>query len=141
METMTDAEWRDFVMTGTRTGKVAVTRADGRPHVSPVWFVLDGDDVVFTTAETGVKGRALARDPRAAMCVDDDRPPYSFVLIEGEATLSSDLDELLGWATVLGGRYMGADRAKEFGERNGVPGEVLVRLRVGRVIAQRDIAA
>ncbi|MFC0556169.1 PPOX class F420-dependent oxidoreductase [Planotetraspora thailandica] len=140
METMTDAEWRDFVMTGTRTGKLAVTRADGRPHVTPVWFVLDGDDVVFTTSETGVKGRALARDPRAAMSVDDDRPPYSFVVIEGEVTLSSDLDDLLCWATVLGGRYMGAGRAEEFGERNGVPGELLVRLHADRVIAQRGLA-
>ncbi|GII54105.1 PPOX class F420-dependent enzyme [Planotetraspora thailandica] len=137
---MTDAEWRDFVMTGTRTGKLAVTRADGRPHVTPVWFVLDGDDVVFTTSETGVKGRALARDPRAAMSVDDDRPPYSFVVIEGEVTLSSDLDDLLCWATVLGGRYMGAGRAEEFGERNGVPGELLVRLHADRVIAQRGLA-
>jgi nitroimidazol reductase NimA-like FMN-containing flavoprotein (pyridoxamine 5'-phosphate oxidase superfamily) len=48
MTQMTEAEWRDFVMTGTRTGKLAVTRSDGRPHVTPIWFVLDGDDVVLT---------------------------------------------------------------------------------------------
>ncbi|WP_203880449.1 PPOX class F420-dependent oxidoreductase [Planotetraspora kaengkrachanensis] len=140
MEVMADAEWREFVMTGTRTGKLAVTRADGRPHVTPVWFVLDGDDVVFNTSETGVKGKALRRDPRATLCVDDDRAPYAFVMIEGEATIESDLDDLIKWASVIGGRYMGEDRAKEFGERNGVPGELLVRLRIGRVIAIRDMA-
>ena len=140
MEVMTDAEWREFVMTGTRTGKLAVTRADGRPHVTPIWFVLDGDDVVFNTGETSVKGKALQRDPRAALCVDDDRAPYTFVTIEGEATLASDLDDLIKWASVIGGRYMGRDRAKEFGERNGVPGELLVRLRIGRVIAVRGVA-
>src|SRR3954462_4418102 len=113
MEVMTDAEWREFVMTGTRTGKLAVTRADGRPHVTPIWFVLDGDDVVFNTGETSVKGKALQRDPRAALCVDDDRAPYTFVTIEGEATLASDLDDLIKWASVIGGRYMGRDRAKE----------------------------
>jgi PPOX class probable F420-dependent enzyme len=140
MEVMTDAEWREFVMTGTRTGKLAVTRADGRPHVTPIWFVLDGDDVVFNTGETSVKGKALQRDPRAALCVDDDRAPCTFVTIEGEATLASDLDDLIKWASVIGGRYMGRDRAKEFGERNGVPGELLVRLRIGRVIAVRGVA-
>jgi len=138
---MTEAQWRDFVMTGTRTGKLAVTRLDGRPHVTPIWFVLDGDDVVLTTDETGVKGKALRRDPRAALCVDDQEPPYSFVLIEGLATLSGDLDELRRWSTAIGGRYRGAERAAEFGARNGVPGELLVRLRITKVVAQSDVAA
>jgi PPOX class probable F420-dependent enzyme len=141
MAAMTEAQWRDFVMTGTRTGKLAVTRPDGRPHVTPIWFVLDGDDVVLTTDETGVKGKALRRDPRAALCVDDQEPPYSFVMIEGLATLSGDLDELRRWSTAIGGRYMGTERAEEFGARNGAPGELLVRLRITKVVAQSEIAA
>ena len=138
---MTEAEWREFVMTGTRTGKLAVVRADGRPHVTPTWFVLDGGDVILTTHESGIKGRSLQRDPRAALCVDDQQPPFSFVLLEGTATLSGDLAELRSWAAVIAGRYMGSDRAREFGDRNGVPGELLVRLRVTNVIAQRDVSA
>ncbi|MEU4403077.1 PPOX class F420-dependent oxidoreductase [Streptosporangium sp. NPDC023963] len=140
MEKMTDAEWREFVMTGTRTGKLGVVRADGRPHVTPVWFVLDGDDVVFTTHESSVKGRSLRRDPRVVLCVDDETPPFSYVMLEGLVTLSADTDELVRWATEIGGRYMGRERAHEFGRRNGVPGEWLVRLRVGRVVAGRDVA-
>lgn len=140
MTQMTDAQWRAFVMTGTRTGKLAVVREDGRPHVTPIWFVLDGDDVVLMTHETSAKARALRREPRAALCVDDQQPPYSFVLLEGTATTSEDLDELRRWAAVIGGRYMGADRAEEFGARNGVPGELLVRLRVTHVVAMSDLA-
>jgi PPOX class probable F420-dependent enzyme len=141
MAQMTEAEWREFVMTGTMTGKLAVVRADGRPHVTPVWFVLDGDDVVLTTHAASIKGQALRRDRRAALSVDDQRPPFSFVIIEGAATLSDDLDEVRNWAAMIGGRYMGSDRAQEFGARNGVPGELLVRLRPTSVVAQRDIAA
>ncbi len=137
---MTEAQWRDFVMTGTRTGKLAVRRPDGRPHVTPIWFVLDGGDVVLTTHETSVKGVALREDPRAALCVDDQEPPYSFVVIEGTATLSGELAELRRWSAVIGGRYMGAARAEEFGTRNGVPGELLVRLRIAKVVAQSDIS-
>lgn len=140
MAQMTQAEWREFVLTGTRTGKLAVVRADGRPHVTPIWFVLDGDDVILTTHESSVKGKALRRDPRAALCVDDQQPPFSFVLLEGTATISEDLGEVRRWSAVLGSRYMGSGRAQEFGERNGVPGELLVRLRVTNVIAQRDIS-
>jgi PPOX class probable F420-dependent enzyme len=140
MAAMTDAQWREFVTAGTKTGKLAVTRQDGRPHVTPVWFTLDGDDVVLTTHESGVKGRVLRRDPRAAICVDDQQPPYSFVVIEGHVTLFDDLAEVRKWSAVLGGRYMGAERAEEFGARNGVPGELLVRLHADKVIAVRDIA-
>lgn len=140
MTVMSDAEWREFVMTGTRTGKVAVTRTDGRPHVTPVWFVLDSDDVVFTTDHDSVKAQALRRDARVTLCVDDQQPLYSFAMIEGEAALSEDPGALRHWATVIGGRYLGADRAEEFGARNGVPGELLVRVRVSRVIAVRDLA-
>lgn len=139
-QTMTKAEWQEFVSSGTRTGKAGVTSADGTPHVTPIWFLLDGDDLVFTTHESSVKGKALRRDPRICVCVDDDTPPYSFVSLWGKASLSEDLEELRGWATELGRRYMGADRAEEFGTRNGVPGEILVRVRITKVVATRDLA-
>ncbi|OAH10493.1 PPOX class F420-dependent oxidoreductase [Streptomyces jeddahensis] len=137
---MTDDEWRAFVSHGTRTGKLSTVRADGGPHVTPVWFLLDGDDLVFNTGRESVKGRNLARDGRVALCVDDDRPPYAFVLLRGHAQLSEDLDEVRHWATRIGARYMGEDRAEEFGARNGVPGEVLVRVRIDQVVAQSAVA-
>jgi PPOX class probable F420-dependent enzyme len=141
MQKMTTEQWHEFVMTGTRTGKLAVTRADGRPHVTPIWFVLDGDDVILNTGADGVKGKALRRDPRVSLSVDDQEPPYSFVVIEGTAEVSEDLGELRRWAVAIAGRYMGADRAEEFGARNAVPGELLVRIRPSRVIAQADLTA
>jgi hypothetical protein len=72
--------------------------------------------------------------------VDDERPPFSFVLIEGTATLSDNLDEVRAWATRIAGRYMGSLRAKGYGARNGVPGELLVRVTPTRVVAQAGIA-
>ena len=137
---MTEAEWRAFLSEGTRTGKLATTRADGRPHITPVWFLLDGADVVFNTAVTSVKGRTLARDGRIALCVDDDRPPFSFVLIEGTATLSEDVPEVRHWATRIAARYMGEERAVEYGERNGVPGEYLVRVRIDRIVTVANVS-
>jgi PPOX class probable F420-dependent enzyme len=140
MRTMSEAEYKQFLMHGTRTAKAATVRADGRPHVKPVWFFLDGDDILFTTHETYVMTRHLKRDPHISICVDDEMLPYAYVIVEGTATLSEDLHELLRWATAIGGRYMGADRAEEFGRRNGVPGEYLVRVTPTKVIARADIA-
>jgi PPOX class probable F420-dependent enzyme len=137
---MTPDETRAFLLEGTRTGKLAIVRADGRPHVTPTWFTFDGDDLVLTTHGTSMKAKAIRREPRVALCVDDQVPPYSYVMVEGTATLSDDLDELRRCATAVGGRYMGADRAEEFGTRNAVPGELLVRITPTRVIAKADVA-
>ncbi|HEU5002050.1 MAG TPA: PPOX class F420-dependent oxidoreductase [Actinomycetota bacterium] len=141
MPPMSEAEWRAFLTEGTRTGKLATVRTDGRPHVAPVWFVLDDDGtVVFTTWHASVKGRTLLRDPRVAMSVDDQAPPYSYVIIEGTATISRDLDDLGAWATRIARRYMGDDLAESYGARNAVPGELLVRIHPTHVIGQSAIS-
>jgi PPOX class probable F420-dependent enzyme len=123
-----------------RTAKLATVRADGSPHVAPVWVTLDDDRLVFTTGRDTLKGRSLRRDPRVALSFDDDRPPFSFVIYEGEATISTDLDQLLHWATILGGRYMGDERADEYGRRNAVDGELLVFVSPTRIVGEADIA-
>jgi len=132
---------REFLVHATRTGKLGFVAADGRPLVAPIWFVLDGEDLVFTTGATTAKGRAIARDPRLVVCVDAEVMPYGFVQVQGVAEVSGSPAELLRWATAIGGRYMGAERAQEFGRRNAVPGELLVRLRATRVVADLDVTA
>jgi PPOX class probable F420-dependent enzyme len=137
-------EWLAFVMQGTRTGKLATVRKDGSPHVAPIWFVIDtaddGDHIVFTTGADTVKGYAVRRDPRLSMVVDVETPPFSFVQFQAEAVVSEDMTEMLDWATRLGGRYMGADNADAFGKRNAVPGELLIRARITKVVALAEIA-
>ncbi|MGY1436214.1 PPOX class F420-dependent oxidoreductase [Streptomyces reniochalinae] len=142
MQQMTEAQWRDFVLTGTRTGKLATARKDGRPHVTPVWFLLDDEGrLLFTTGGDSLKYTSLHRDPRFALCVDDQQPPFSFVMLECVAEeFIEDLDVLRDWATRISGRYMGREQAAAFGERNAVPGEYLVRSHVARAIAYADIA-
>lgn len=130
----------EFLAEGTRTAKLGYVAADGRPLVAPVWFVVDGRELVFNTGRDTAKGRALRRDPRVVVCVDDERPPFSFVQVQGEVTLSEDPEELVATATRIGGRYMGADRAGEFGRRNGVPGELVVRVRPTKIVKAFNLA-
>jgi PPOX class probable F420-dependent enzyme len=134
---MTDEQARAFLAEGTRTGKLATTRADGRPHVAPIWFVLDGEDLVFMTGAHTVKGRTLRRDPRAALSVDLEQPPYAFVMVEGSVTISEDLAEMLPLSIAIARRYV--PEAEQFGRRNAVAGELLVRLRPDKIIAVDDL--
>ncbi len=124
-----------------RTAKLATVRADGAPHVAPVWVAVDGEDILFTTDAGTLKGKALARDPRVALSFDDETPPYAFAIVEGTVTISEDPEELLRWATVIGGRYMGAAEADRYGRRNAVPGELLVRVHPTKVFGARDVAS
>ena len=137
---MTEAEYRSFLIDRTRTAILATVRADGRPHVAPIWFDLEGDTLVFTTGESTVKGRNMRRDPRVSLCVDEEEPPFHFVLVEGTAELTADNPDLLYWATRLGGRYMGVDRAEEYGRRNAVRGELLVRVTPQKILAYKNIS-
>jgi PPOX class probable F420-dependent enzyme len=131
----------DFLSSGTRTGKLGWVAADGRPLVAPVWFVVEGDDLLFNTGANTAKGMALARDPRVVLTVDLEEPPYAFVQVQGVAEVTEELDEVRRIATLNGARYMGPDRAEEFGARNGVPGELGVRLRPSKVVAELDMTA
>lgn len=130
----------EFLSAGTRTGMLGYLAGDGRPLVAPVWFVVDDGQLAFNTGRDTAKGRALARDSRVVICVDDPHPPYSFVQVQGVATVSEDPQDLLDVATRTGRRYMGADRADEFGRRNAVPGELVVRVRPTKVNSAFDIA-
>jgi PPOX class probable F420-dependent enzyme len=141
MKTMAPNEWRAFLEAGTRTAKLATHRSDGRPHVAPIWFILDGHELVFTTGRDSVKGRNMRQDPRVMLSVDDELPPFAFVLIEGSAVLREPLvEELLLWTTRIAKRYMGAEQAGAYGRRNAEEGELLVRVPLSKVTARKGIA-
>ena len=140
MKPMTPEETTAFLLAGTRTGKLAWVSQTGAPHVAPIWFTLDGDDVIFNTHEDSGKAKALVREGRASLVVDLEEPPYAFVKIDATVSFEDDLDRVKAVATEIGGRYMGADRAEEFGARNGVPGELVVRLTPTKVTALDDLS-
>jgi PPOX class probable F420-dependent enzyme len=133
MPKMTRDEALAFLRESAHVGHLATVREDGRPHVATIWFVLDGDEVVFTTWHTSVKGKNIEKRGYAAMAVTDDAPPFTHVTLEGPVTMNEDPAESRKWATIIGGRYMGEDRADEFGQRNGIPGEYVCRMKITHI--------
>lgn len=141
-------------MQGTFTGKLATVKKDGSSHIVPIWFVLYGgnksgggrrkgedDDIIFTTDGTSVKAKNIQRDNRVCICVDDQTPPFSFVIVYGTAKIHHcKQSELFRFATKIAQRYMGKENSELYGRRNSTEGEVLVRIKPTRIIAEKDIA-
>jgi nitroimidazol reductase NimA-like FMN-containing flavoprotein (pyridoxamine 5'-phosphate oxidase superfamily) len=138
MAEMSKKEIRKFLMQGTFTGKLATVKKDGSSHIVPIWFVLDGgkksggsrkgdDDIIFTTG--------------VSICVDDQTPPFSFVIVYGTGKIHHcKQSELFRFATKIAQRYMGKENAELYGKRNSTEGEVLVRIKPTRIIAEKDVA-
>ena len=141
MRVMSAEEARAFLAEGARTAHVATTRADGSPHVVPVWYLVDGDALVFTCARDSVKGRNLARDPRLAIAVDDDRFPYAFATVSGRAEIAERPDDFLAWTTRIARRYVGPEHAEHYGAQNVRLDDLLVRVPLERVNGGADVAS
>ncbi|MDH3299339.1 MAG: PPOX class F420-dependent oxidoreductase [Acidimicrobiia bacterium] len=145
MRPMRDDEVVAFMREGSRTGKLGVVRADGRPHVVPIWFDFDDDtgDLIFVMGSGSLKARCIARDPRVTVCVDEMQFPFAFARIDGVATTythDDDPEAMLHWATETCRRFVGDDRAEEFGRRNADPHELLVRVRPTRHVGATGVA-
>jgi PPOX class probable F420-dependent enzyme len=140
MEYMSTDEVRQFLLEKARTGKLATVREDGRPHIAPIWIDVEDDTIVFTTGHDSIKAANIRHDSRVAICVDDDQPPFAFVIIEGVATLTDNSEELRYWATRIAGRYMGEELAEAYGKRNSVDGELLVKVIPEKIIAWKKIS-
>jgi PPOX class probable F420-dependent enzyme len=124
MPEMTKDEIRNFLLQGTFTGKLGTINKNGSPHIVPIWFTLDNkDNILFTTCDTSVKAKNIHRDNRVRLCVDDQVPLFSFVTIDGIAEIISNKpEELFKWAKIIAARYMGNEKAEEYGKRNSSEG-------------------
>jgi PPOX class probable F420-dependent enzyme len=137
--TMTDNEWRSFVTAGTRLAHIGLTRTDGRPHVTPVCFILDGDELAFVLSPGSVKGKSLTRDRRIAVCVSDERQPYGFVTVEGHARISAEPEQVKHVAAGIAERYYPAQPAAEVAESFVQEGFTAVRISITNVIARSGL--
>jgi predicted pyridoxine 5'-phosphate oxidase superfamily flavin-nucleotide-binding protein len=61
---------------------LATVRTDGRPHLVPVWFVVDDGRWYICTAPSSVKARNLGANPHLALALEDGDAPY---ILEGQA--------------------------------------------------------
>ena len=139
---MTRDEIKNFLLQGTFTGKLGTINKDGTPHVVPIWYTVDGEgNIIFNTGDKSVKAKNIRRVNRVRLCVDDQTPLFSFVIIDGIAEIISDEpSEVYKWAKIIAARYMGYNKSEEYGRRNSAEGELLVKIKPIRVIGEKEIA-
>ena len=117
------------ILEGANFASVATMMGDGSPHASTIWIDIDGDDVLFNTAEGRVKTANIRRDPRVSISVFDDRDPYQQVVIHGTVV---DMTHVGADAHIdrLAKKYLGVD---EYPWRDPQEQRVIVRVRPSRV--------
>ena len=97
--------------------------------------------ILFNIYNNSVKAKNIRRDTIVRLCVDDQTPLFSFVTIDGVAEIiSKEPKEVFKWAKIIAARYMGDDKAQEYGRRNSSEGELLIKIKPTRVVCQNDTA-
>jgi PPOX class probable F420-dependent enzyme len=96
-----------------RIGILAYTKKDGSPAQVPIWYRYDKGRFLMLTGATSDKARALAREKRACLTIQDDMPPYRAVIVDGSVTLEA-APPTGGLNTWLAQHYFGKVGGKEY---------------------------
>jgi len=137
---MTKEEWQAFLDTPARSATITTVREDGRPHAAAIWFVREGERIVFTSWHTSVKVKNILRDGRVSLLIDHDEAPWHYVIVEGRATvIDKSAEESKYWATRIAARYVGDARAEAVTASYAVEGEWVFELVPEKVIAHKNV--
>jgi PPOX class probable F420-dependent enzyme len=82
-------EEREFLK-ASRLVIVGLNRKAGPPHLTPVYYVLDGDDLLMSTTASRLKAKAVRRNPDVSLCVIGEQPPFPYLLIYGKGTIDEE---------------------------------------------------
>jgi PPOX class probable F420-dependent enzyme len=89
--------------------RLAYTWMDGSPRVVPIWFHWTGEQVVLNTPVKAPKVRALTADPRVAITIDDNEPPWKVLFVRGRADIEM-LDDVAPEYELAATRYYGPEQ-------------------------------
>jgi PPOX class probable F420-dependent enzyme len=81
---------QDAFINKNKWGVVTTLRHDGSPTSSVIFYVRDGDDLLFSTTKDRLKAKTVAHDARIAVAVLDEGAPFGYVTVEGTATIEED---------------------------------------------------
>ncbi len=93
---------------------ITTLRADGSPHVTPVWHMVEDGEIVIAVDRRTVKARNARRNPAVALCVALDESPQRWVLVNGNARLATDGAER--FVRAVSAHYVAADEAEEYAD-------------------------
>jgi PPOX class probable F420-dependent enzyme len=92
--------------------RVTTISADGYPHTTPVWFILDGDDLLIFGNRDTRKAKNIRTNPKGCLSIGGDPVGVPTYLIEGDFTIEDDPDHI--WTAKITRHYEPADKAEEW---------------------------
>ncbi len=109
-----------------RIGRLGTTNRDGTPHIAPVWYKFEDGVFRVLTERGSQKHKNIERDPRAAFCIDDERPPYHTVLVSARVVV----EEAPGhdWRVALAISYLGEENGKRYIAENMHANDIMLRI-------------
>lgn len=119
-----------------RIGNLAYLRRDGSPVQVPIWYKYQEGDFLILTATNSPKAKALGRNPRASLTIQDETPPYRAVIMDGEVSIAA-VPATGGLITEMAMRYFGKFGGQEYekmtAEESEKSGQSLLTFRPARV--------
>ena len=115
-----------------RFAVVATLDPDATAHLSVVWYEIEGDDFVFSTATGNHKHRNLRRDPHLSVCVEDD---YRYVTLRGTAIFEEAAAVVSAGIVRQAIRYLGPEQGPAMAATISASPHILVRMPIARVVA------
>ena len=108
---LTDQELADL-LEGPHIARLATVRADGRPHIAPMWFLHRDEVFYFMQRKSAAKQKIanIQANPNVALSIDTCGYPAEAVLVEGVAEMTEEQsDEIAGEICV---KYLGQERGQ-----------------------------
>ena len=118
---------REAFLADLHVGILSISRTGKGPLSLPIWYRYEDGDVIIGMATESLKAKLLRREGRASLTVQDETPPYRYVMVEGPVSLTHEERDPLSMPT----RYLGEELGRWYAEQNagGDPGDsVVVRL-------------
>ena len=109
-----------------RIGRLITIGRDGTPHVAPIWYRYEDGAFLILTGGESRKVNNIRRDARIVLCIDDEQPPYHYVIARGAATIEPVLGE--AWRLALAVHYLGEESGRRYVESTDDSNAVLIRL-------------
>jgi nitroimidazol reductase NimA-like FMN-containing flavoprotein (pyridoxamine 5'-phosphate oxidase superfamily) len=131
MPKLTQQEQNEFLNTPGILMRIACVREDGSPLVTPIWFIYHENAICFTPREQSEWFACLKKDPRVALCIDEQNLPYRKLIAEGSAELLYDVGNDDDWRDLyrdIAKRYVPEDAAEAYVQNTIDQGRALFKL-------------
>jgi len=94
----------------TRFAVLATVGPDGLPQQTVMWYLIEGDELLFNTKRGRVKDQNLSRDPRVSLCIEDG---YRYITIRGTARMDDNPATAQADIARLAVRYHGPEKGAQ----------------------------